>query len=480
MYHLKLPEASGEFVFDMTHTELEMMDHSSQLGTAPIRSLLIKMSAPAMVGLMVQAMYNLTDTIFVGRGVGSLGIAGIAISFPIQILVMAFANLFGIGCASIVSRRLGEGNREEAQHALGNLFTLVILFSGAIVIFGSLYLPSLLKGFGATEGILPFASDYSRVILLGAPFFMFAMATNAVVRAEGNARVAMWTMIISGLLNIVLDPLFIYGFHLGIRGAALATVLAQATTVVYLVYYFFGGRSSLKTQPHHFRLSRSIVWEALKVGLGSGLRPAASVLTVIILNRSLAPSGGDIAIATFGVINRMIMFLFLPMFGIVQGMMPIIGYNYGAGHPERVRQVVRLSNIVTTAMSVGTSVLLLAIPALLLRIFSQDPEVISMGTPAIRIIILAFPTVGFQVVAAGMYQALGKAAPALVLALLRQVILLTPLILILPRFFGLTGIWISFPIADGTAALITGWMMIVLLRQMRQHHLDSQLQNPSS
>ena len=457
-----------------------MTDHSSRLGTAPIRSLLIKMSAPAMVGLMVQALYNLTDTIFVGHGVGSLGIGGIAISFPIQILVMALAQLFGIGCSSIVSRRLGAGDREEACHALGNLFTLVIFFSAIIAVFGSLYLPSLLKLFGATEGILPYASDYSRTILVGTPFFMFAMATNAVVRAEGNARVAMWTMIISGLLNIVLDPLFIYGFHLGIRGAALATVLAQATTVMYLIYYFFGGRSSLRTQPHHFRLSRSIVREATAVGLGSGLRSAASSFTVIILNTSLATHGGDIAIATFGVINRMIMFLFLPMFGIIQGMMPIVGYNYGADHPERVRQVVKLSSIVTTAISVGTTLLLLAIPALLLRIFTQDSEVISMGAPAIRTIILAFPTVGFQVVAAGMYQALGKALPALVLALLRQVILLTPLILLLPRFFGLGGIWISFPIADGGAALITGWMMFTLLRQMLRQRIDSQLQTSSS
>ena len=452
-----------------------MTDHSSQLGTAPIRALLIKMSAPAMMGLMVQSLYNLTDTYFVGQGVGSLGIAGIVISFPIQILVMALAQMYGIGCSSIVSRRLGAGNREEAKHALGNLFTLVIIFSAIIGVFGSLFLPSLLKLFGVTEGILPYASDYSRTILFGTPFFMFAMATTAVVRAEGNARVAMWTMIISASLNIVLDPLFIYGFNLGIQGAALATVVAQATTVLYLIYYFAKGRSSLRTQPHHFRLSRSIVTEAAAVGSGSGLRAAASVFTMILLNRSLAPYGGDIAIATFGVINRIIMFLFLPMFGIIQGMMPIVGYNYGAGNPERVKQVVRLSNIVTTAMSVGASILMLSIPSLLLRAFFPDPEVISMGTPAIRIIILAFPTVGFQVVASGMYQALGKAVPALILALLRQVILLTPLILLLPHFFGLTGIWIAFPIADAAAALITGWMLIVLRRQMRQHALDAEL-----
>lgn len=444
-----------------------MADHSSQLGTAPIRTLLLRMSAPAMVGLLVQSVYNLTDTIFVGRGVGSLGIAGIAISFPIQILVMALAQLWGIGFSSIVSRRLGSGEPDEAKHATGNLLALVVLCSAAVAIPGIAFLPSLLKLFGATENILPFASDYSSVILWGTPFFMFAMATNAVVRAEGNARVAMWTMIISGLLNIVLDPIFIYGFGMGIRGAALATVLAQATTVAYLIYYFFGGRSSLRPEARHYRLHGPMVWEAFTVGLGSGLRSAASSFTVIILNTSLAAYGGDIAIATFGVINRMIMFLFLPMFGIVQGMMPIVGYNYGAHQLDRVRHVIRLSNIVTTVMSIGTSALMLSIPALLLRIFTQDPEVIRMGVPAIRTIILAFPTVGFQVVAAGMYQSLGKAVPALVLALLRQVILLTPLILILPRFLALRGVWISFPIADGAAALITILMMLSLMRAFR-------------
>jgi putative MATE family efflux protein len=449
-----------------------MTDHSAQLGTAPIRKLLIKMSAPAMVGLMVQSMYNLTDTIFVGQGVGSLGIAGIAISFPIPILVMSLAQLFGIGCSSIVSRRLGAGDHEEARHALGNLFTLVIFFSSVIAVLGSSFLPTLLRLFGATEGILPYAADYSRIILIGTPFFMFAMATNAVVRAEGNARVAMWTMIISGLLNIVLDPLFIYGFRLGIKGAALATVLAQAVTVVYLIYYFAAGKSSLRTRLRHFRLNGAIIWEAITVGLGSGLRSAASVFTVIILNKSLAPYGGDIAIATFGVVNRMINFMVMPMFGIIQGMMPIVGYNYGAGKLDRARQAIRDATIVTTAMSVATTVLLLSIPAWLLRIFTQDTALIDMGTPAIRIILLAFPTVGFQVVAAGTCQALGKALPATVLALLRQVLLLTPLILILPRYFGLTGIWVSFSVSDATAAVITVWIMHALLRKMRLEGID--------
>ncbi len=453
------------------------MDHSSQLGTAPIRRLLIRMSAPAMVGLIVQAFYNLTDTIFVGRGVGSLAIAGIAISFPVQIIVMAFAQTFGIGAASIVSRSFGAGEPERACRTLGNLFSVVILSSAAITVLGSLYLDPLLRLFGATETILPYGQDYLRIILLGTPFFLFAMATNAVVRAEGNARVAMGTMIIAGLLNIVLDPLFIYGFGMGVRGAALATVLAQATTVVYLVYYFVGGRSSLRTRLADLRLVGEIVWESFTVGIGSGLRHAAGSFTAIILNNTLAAFGGDIAIAAFGVINRMIMFLFLPMFGVVQGMMPIVGFNYGARRLDRARHAIRLSTVVTTAMSFATAGILIGLPGLLMRVFTNDEALIAMAVPAIRVVVIAFPTVGFQVIAAGMYQALGRALPAMVLALLRQVILLTPLILILPRFLDLPGVWTSFPIADGLAAIVTSLMLVPALRTLRdrEHEADPEV-----
>ena len=447
------------------------MDHSSRLGTEPIGRLLVRMSAPAMVGMVVQALYNLTDTVFVGRGVGSLAIAGIAISFPVQILVMAVAQTFGIGAASIVSRSLGADDPERARKALGNLFSIVALSSGLIAVLGSLYLDPLLRLFGATDTILPYGQDYLRVILFGTPFFLFAMATNAVVRAEGNARVAMGTMLISGLLNIVLDPLFIYGLHLGVGGAALATVLAQATTVVYLLYYF-ARRSTLRIAASDLRLVGSIVWESFTVGIGSGLRAAAGSFTTIILNNTLAIYGGDLAIAAFGVINRLIMFLFLPMFGIVQGMMPIVGFNYGAQQLDRARHAVRLSSILTTIMSLGTTAILIGFPGLLLRVFTNDQELVSMGVPAIRVIILAFPTVGVQVIAAGMYQALGRALPAMILALLRQVILLAPLILILPRFMGLSGVWTSFPIADGLAAVVTGLMLIPALRSLRNPAAD--------
>ena len=444
-----------------------MKDHGSRLGTEPIARLLIRMSAPASVGMLVQALYNLTDTIFIGRGVGSQGIGGIVIAFPIQILVMAFAQVIGIGGASIVSRSLGEGKPDRAHAVLGNLYTLTLGASLTIAVFGSLFAVPLLRLFGATDTILPFALDYARVIIPGAPLFMFAMATNAIVRAEGNAKVAMWTMVISGLLNIVLDPLFIFVFGWGIQGAALATVLAQAVTVVYLLYYFIGGRSSLRTKRSHLRLRSDLVSEMFRVGAGSGLRSAAGSITTVILNNALATYGGDIALAAFGVVNRLLMFFLLPMFGVVQGMMPIVGFNYGARQLDRARHTVRLSNVVTTVFATVVTGFLALFPGLCLRIFSNDPALIDLGTRVLPIVVIALPTVGFQVIAAGMYQALGHALPALVLALLRQVILLVPLILILPRFLDLTGVWLAFPVADAAAAVVTAWMLIRGMRELR-------------
>jgi len=444
-----------------------MRDHGSRLGSEPIGRLLVRMSAPAMVGMIVQACYNLTDAIFVGQWVGPMGIGGIVISYPIQILVMAFAQVIGIGGASIVSRSLGEGKMERAHRTLGNLYTLTLAASLAIALLGSLFTTPLLRFFGATETLLPYALDYARIIVVGAPLFTFAMATNAVIRAEGNARVAMWTMIISGVLNIGLDALFIAVLKLGIRGAAFATVLAQGVSVVYLLYYFLGGRSSLKAKLSDLWPDRQIVAEMFKVGAGSGLRSAASSITMIILNNGLAHYGGDLAISAFGIVNRLLMFFFLPMFGVVQGMMPIVGFNYGARQLDRARHAVRLSNIATTCFSIAVTIVLAVFPAFWLRLFSSDPALIQMGIRVMPIVVIAFPTVGFQVVAAAMYQALGHAVPALILALLRQVILLVPLFLILPRFMGLLGVWVSFPIADAAAAVVTGLMLIRGMRELR-------------
>lgn len=441
------------------------MSRSRRLGEEKIGPLLVRLSLPAAVGLSMHALYNLVDTIFVGRGVGTLGIAGIAICFPVQTVFMALASMFGIGSASIVSRSLGAGDKDRAEAALGNLVTLSLVFGGAIAVLGSLFAVPALRLFGATDAVLPYALDYYRVIVAGSPLFVFALGVNAVVRGEGNARVAMGTMLVSGGLNIALDPLFIFGLGMGLRGAAVATVIAQAVTSVYLLYYFLGGRSGLALTWRGLRPRWAIVRETCAVGGGSFARLIAGSLMTIVLNNTLAVYGGELAIAAFGMINRMIMFLFLPMIGVVQGLQPVVGYNYGARQPGRAWQAVRLAIAMTTGMSLISFVLLFAFPGPLMRVFSQDPELIALSAEASRMIVLALPLVGFQLVVAGAYQALGRALPALVLALLRQVILFIPLVLVLPRHFGLSGVWIAYPLADLLAAALT---LVFLLRVGRE------------
>ena len=445
-----------------------MSDHSKRLGEERIAPLLARMSIPAMTGLLVQAVYNLTDAFFVGRGVGSTALAGITIALPVQLIVIAVAQTFGIGGSSIISRSLGVGDKDRANRTLGTLISLTAVSSILIAILGTVFLSPLLRLFGSTETILPEARAYLQVILWGGPFFMFAMATSAAVRAEGNARVAMLTMVISGLLNIGLDPLFIYVFKLGVAGAAWATVISQATTVLFLILYLATGRSTFRVRLRDFIPVPNIVRESFAIGAGSFARMVAGSFAVAFINRTLGMFGGDAAITTYGIINRLFQFLFMPMFGIIQGMMPIVGYNYGARSMARARHTIRLANIVTTVMSVAATLLLFLIPGWLLGLFTKDPEVIDLGTQAIRVVIVALPTVGFQIVAGGVFQALGRAMPAFILALLRQVILLMPLIWILRETMGLAGVWTAFPIADGVSAIVSAILFFRVSRTLRE------------
>ena len=445
-----------------------MNEHSELLAKERIGKLLFKLSAPAMVGMLVQAMYNIVDTIFVGRAVGFMGIAGLTIVFPIQILVMAFAQTIGIGGASIISRSLGSGDMERAHKTFGNIISLVILISAAVMLIGGLYLEPVLRIFGATESILPYAAEYLSIILFGTFFFVLAVACNNVARAEGNAKVAMNTMLISAGLNLVLDPIFIFGLNMGIRGAALATVLAQASMSLYLIYYFLSGRSTLILKIENLKIIPNIFRETMAIGASSFTRQASASIMVVIINNSLAFYGGDLTIAVFGVINRLLMFAFMPMFGIVQGLQPIIGFNFGAGNPDRVRKAIQMSILVTTGMSAVAFLSFMFFPEAFIRLFSSEQELIQLGTEAIRIITLALPLVGFQLIGGSIYQALGKPLPALILAMSRQVLFFIPAVLLLPLYFNLQGVWMAFPAADILAFIVTYFLVRGEMRLLKE------------
>ena len=439
-------------------------DIHKMLGEERIGRLLLSLSLPATIGMLVQAMYNFVDTIYVGRGVGSMGIAGISISFPVQIFVMAFAQMFGIGGASVISRALGEKNHEKARRAAGNVMAFSIAFGLAMTLLGYFFIDQLLILLGASEAIIPYAREYLSIILLGSAFFSFGMAMSHVIRAEGKPKIAMAAMLISAVLNIILDPIFIFTLNMGIRGAALATVLSQAITSIYILFYFISGKSLLRISLASLLPEWTILKGTVSVGLSAFSRQVAGSLLAVVLNNSLVFYGGDIAVAVYGVINRLLMVFIMPMFGVNQGFLPIVGYNYGAKKMRRARESVKLASAVTTLIALFSAIIMFFFARQLISIFTDEIELIEPTISALRIVILAIPTIGIQVIASGMFQALGKAIPALFLSLLRQIIILIPLILVIPRFLGINGIWISFPLADLIAFAIS---LVFYLRELK-------------
>lgn len=443
-----------------------MSGYHKRLESEKIPKLLFQQSLPATIGLLVMSLYNVADTIFIGHSVGTLGIAGLAIAFPIQMIVMALAQTVGIGSSSIISRALGSKNFKKAEQVLGNFFSLSMLIGLLLTVVGLLFTKPILSLFGATETILPYAAEYMSTIFLGTLFIFFAMGGNSIIRAEGNAKFAMMVMMMSAGVNVVLDPIFIFGLDMGIKGAAIATVIAQFSAAACAVYYFATGRSGVYIHFKNLALKLRTVKEIFAIGAASLGRHVAGSAMAIVINHSLAIYGGDIAIAAFGVVNRIFMVVMMPMFGLVQGLQPILGYNYGAKDYGRAKHVTKLSMKVATVMSMIGFVLLLIFAEVLAKVFSSDAELINLATYATRIIVIMLPFIGFQAIAGGYYQAIGKAGPAFFLSILRQVLCLLPFVLILPIFYDLNGVFFAFPAADVVSVLITAAMMKVELKRL--------------
>ena len=437
----------------------------SDLGSKRIGPLLAKLAIPSTIGLLVNSLYNVVDTIFVGRGVGTLAIAGIGIVFPIQMIIMAIAQLFGMGAASMVSRSLGKKNYDSASNIAGNSFIASFALGtfAAIIVF--IFLNPILRVFGATENILPFARDYLSIVTFGFIFFPFVVSSNNLIRAEGAAKNAMTVMIVGAAVNIILDPIFIFGFNMGIKGAAYATIIAQFSAFLYIILYYILGRSSLSIKLHHFKIRWLIIKEMVSLGFASFIRQVSMSLLIIVVNNSLRVYGGDIAIAVFSVVNRMVMFVTMPLFGIVAGAQPMIGFNYGANNMGRVKESLKTSVLSTVVIGAVFFIVFMVIPSKIIGLFSTDAELINMGIFPLRMIMFLFPFIGFQVIGSGFFQSIGKARPSIVLSLTRQVLFLIPLVLLLPLLLGINGIWIAFPIADILAIIVTG---ILIYRELRK------------
>ncbi len=436
-----------------------MKQQSERLGRDPIPQLLVSLAVPASVGMLVMALHSVIDTIYIARGVGTIGVAAVAISFPVQMIFLALSGALGIGGGSVISRALGANDLEKANRAFGNILSIVLVVSFIGALLGLIYLTPMLKLFGSSVTIMPYARDYLGIILYGTISFAFGFSVNNIVRAEGNAKTAMLSMIMSSVLNILFTPVFMFALNMGIRGAAYGTVAAQGITAVYLFLYFFSGRSSLIIRLRYLAPRYDLIREILAVGASAFARQGSASVMLIIANNLLIYYGGDLAIAVLGIIHRVMMFTLMPILGVVQGMLPLVGFNYGARKKVRVNESIILSMKVSTFIAFGAFLLVMAIPGPLMMVFTTDPAAIEMGRSALRIMFALSMTVGMQMITGGVFQALGKAREAFILSLARQVLFLIPLLILLPLMFDLTGIWLAFPLADLFSFILALWLI---------------------
>lgn len=441
---------------------MQQDDHAARMGEENIAKLLFRFSLPATVGMLVMATYNVVDTIFVGM-LGSEAIAALSVAFPIQMLLGAVGIGTGVGAGSLISRSLGAGKKDEAERAAGQVISMALIFGVLTALVGLFYMRPLLLALGTMPEILPLTEDYMVVIAVGSVMFFLIMILNNIVRAEGNPILSMNVMIISSLINIALDPIFIFLFKMGVQGAAVATVLSKIAGVAIMLYYFFAGKSVLKLSLSCLRLRWETIKNVYSVGVPAMLLQLSINVSLIVANIILA-GFGHVPIAVMGLIFRLQMFAIMPVLGISQGLLPIIGFNFGAGEKTRVREALLKGMGISLAVLICASVALFAIPELFLRLFSSEEEVLSLGSYALRLMVVLFPLVGVQIVSSIFFQAIGKGMPSLLLSLLRELVLYIPFMLVLSGYMGLTGVWLARPASDLLAFLVT---IIFVARELK-------------
>ncbi len=446
----------------------------TELGTQKIGKLLTQYAIPAIIAMTASSLYNMVDSIFIGHGVGPLAISGLAVTFPLMNLAAAFGSLVGVGASTLISVKLGQKDYDTAQRVLGNVVVLNLIIGLGLTAVALMFLDPILYFFGASESTIGYARDYMQVILLGNVVTHLYFGLNAVLRSSGHPRKAMVATIVTVTVNTVLDPIFIFGFGWGIRGAAYATVLAQIVSLIWLLKLFSNKEELIHFRPGIFRLQRKIVQASLAIGLSPFLMNLASCFIVILINNGLKRYGGDLAIGAFGIVNRIIFLFAMVVMGLNQGMQPIAGYNFGARQYQRVTQVLKITILCATGVTTTGFLVGLLIPDVAVSAFTTDPELIGLAAEGMRISVLVFPIVGFQMVTSNFFQSIGMAGKAIFLSLTRQVIFLIPCLLILPRFID-NGIWWSLPASDLMASLVSACLLIWQFRQFKKMAQENSL-----
>lgn len=446
---------------------------SLMLETWPIPRLLWHFSLPAVLAMLVNALYNVVDRIFLGMVAGT-AIASVYVTFPLALLIMAIDMWIGIGGATLASIRLGQKQKEEAERVMANAFVLLVLASCATMGAMWVFLEPLLLAFGASPTLLDQAVIYQKIIILGIPIQMLGFGMNNFIRAEGNPRMAMITMVIGAITNILLDALFILGLGWGVRGAALATLIAQALSGVCVLAYVIRGPATLRLRLSHMTLKAKRVTRILAIGFPSfGMQVAASFV-IIVFNHQINIHGGDMGIALMGVCQSISTLCFMPMFGINQGLQPIIGFNFGAKLYLRIKKALTLAIRVGFLYSLIASVIVLGFPGQILKLFVQEPEAYAalydMGVEGIRLYFITLPILAYPIIGSTYFQATGQAFLATALSLSRQLLILVPVLILLAHTFGMTGIWLAYPASDVLSTLIIAFF---LTRAM--HDLDHKI-----
>jgi putative MATE family efflux protein len=429
---------------------------TARLGTDRIGKLLFDFSIPAIIGMLVNAVYNIVDRIYVGQGVDPLGIAGITIAMPVMFILMGASMLIGIGANSLFSIRLGEGRTDEVERIMGHALVLLFLIPGLIIAICLVFLDwILLSVLGASEAIFPYAKTYLRIVLYGGVFSAVGPGINHFIRSDGHPKTSMFTQILGAVVNIILDPIFIFGFRWGIAGAAWATIISQFVSFLWVMLYFNSRFTALRFRLRDMKLEYHLSLKILAIGFAPGAMQTAIGLVNIILNRSLFFYGGDLAVTAMGIVYSILVIVFMPLQGLSTGIQPIIGYNYGAKQYGRVRRVFKLSVVCATIFVSLIFTLIQIFPGFFIAIFRNEAgELMDLSVRALRISTLFFPFLGFQILASNYFQSVGKPVQGTFLSLSRQILFYIPLLLILPRFFGLTGVFTAIPASDLGAVLL--------------------------
>ncbi|CEI73643.1 MULTISPECIES: MATE family efflux transporter [Romboutsia] len=450
------------------------MKNEQILGTESIGKLLLKYSVPAIIGMMVNALYNVVDRIFIGNipGVGPLAITGVGVCLPIMTIMLAFAMLVGIGATTNISIKLGQGKKEDAEKIIGNSITLSIIIGLLISVFGIVFGDQILRIFGASSSTIGYAKSYIYIILGGTIFNVLAYTLNNTIRGDGNPKLAALIMIVGCMTNIVLDAVLIFGFKLGIQGAAIATVTSQIVTALWGLMYYARGKSNLKFHKSSLKLDKHLVEIIFAIGSAPFAMQLATSLVQVISNNALKIYGGDLAIGAMATISSISMIFLMPIFGLNQGAQPIIGFNFGARKYKRANKAFKISALISIVILTAGWILIQTIPDVIVGMFNKDPKLMEVSINGAKIYLLMIPIIGISITGSNYIQSIGKAKIAMFLSLLRQFILLMPMIMILPKFFGLDGVWYAQPVADFLATAITAF---VLYRELKAEKEDEKV-----